>query len=124
MEIQYNKKDRKDPNFNEREHTFLTCELPDGQSYRVPSANKEFIETNFIKGPYVSGETIINLGPNAMKDLDKPEIVLPDNEHPSLSIMHDNHRSLFYKRRQLMQTKGVSRSVLVVRVKAKVSTCT
>lgn len=71
----------------------------------------------------MSGETILNLGPNAMKDLDKPEIILPDNEYPSLSIMQDNHRSLFHKRRQLMQTKGLSRSVLVVRVVAKVSTC-
>lgn len=117
VEVQYEKDD---PNINEKESIYLKCELPDDKSYRVTSANFDFINDNFIKGPYKSAETLMRLGPDTMIDLDKLEIISLHGDKPVLSNMKDEQHNMFGRRRQLATTTGI-RSVLVVRVVASVS---
>lgn len=118
MEVQY---DKNDPAGAEKEKIYLKCEVPGDYSYRVPSVDFDFIKTNFMKGPYKSGQTLLTLGQNAMLDLDKLEIILPDGEKPALSDMkEDEHHNIFGRKRKLATTVGTF-SVLVVRIETNVS---
>lgn len=107
-------------NLDEEVQSYLTCELPSGRFYRIPSVDFEFIKSNFIEGQYKSAGTLMSFGPGVMLDVNKHEIVIPVGNKPILSHMRDNDYKAFGR---MPQKIGTNRefSVLVVRVVTNVS---
>ena len=56
------------------DETYLSCETSDGKTFRVKSANGDFIKKNFEKGTFKSGETDLMFGSDAMIDEDNATI--------------------------------------------------
>lgn len=56
------------------EESFLVCEISNGKTYKVKSANGDFIKNNFEKGSFKSGETDLIFDTDAMIDEDNATI--------------------------------------------------
>jgi hypothetical protein len=107
-----------DPQRHVNDHLSLSCETPYGKFYNLPFADKAYIQEKFLNdGPYESGVTQIKLGPNAMVDLEKYEVLVSQGAVTEFSNPSSN---ILNRKRKLLSTGN--KKVLIVRVEASLTT--
>lgn len=97
------------------EDQYLACEKPNGKSYKVKSADKDFLNKNFNNGKWKSGETTLNFGSDAKIDESTGEIT--SSWTPGLAKKNNPNKQKNKQSHNLAVVEG-DKSVLVVRVVA------
>lgn len=89
---------------------YLACETSDGMIYKVEAANKNFVNDNFKKGQFKSGETDLSFPEDAV--IDESTATIKSSSAPGLA---KKDRESVRQRRNLATVVG-DKTILAVRV--------